>query len=105
MRNYVPAHMQQLIDLCTRNAPSTQRPSGVGWYLQTCQIWVRQQCLTLLGSIKQCTTTSGDNTLRNSSTGGIQGISNAVLLLTHLNIRSTSNLDDSHATRKLGKPE
>ncbi|GKT57007.1 unnamed protein product [Colletotrichum tofieldiae] len=48
-------------------------------------------------------TTTGQDALLNGGTGGVQGIDEAVLLLTDLDLGGATDLDDGDTTRELGK--
>lgn len=53
--------------------------------------------------VQQSSSTSGHDALGNSCASGVQSIIHPVLLLSHLNFRSTSDLDDGDASRELCK--
>ena len=55
------------------------------------------------GGLEKTSSTSGEDTLLNSSAGSVQSIDDTILLLANLNLRGTSNLDDSNTAGKLGK--
>lgn len=48
-------------------------------------------------------TTTGQDTLLNGGTGGVQGIDKSVLLLADLNLGGATNLDDGNTSRELSK--
>ncbi|KAI6747533.1 hypothetical protein HG530_015843 [Fusarium avenaceum] len=53
--------------------------------------------------LDQGSTTTGEDTLLNSSTGGVQGIDESVLLLTDLDLGGATDLDDGDTARELSK--
>jgi hypothetical protein len=53
--------------------------------------------------LEKSSTTAGQDTLLNSSAGGVQSINDAILLLANLNLGSTANLDDGDTTGELSK--
>ena len=55
------------------------------------------------GGLEKTSSTTGEDTLLNSSAGGVQSIDDAVLLLTDLNLRGTTDLNDGNTTRELGE--
>jgi hypothetical protein len=55
------------------------------------------------GGLEQTSTTTGQDTLLNSGAGSVQGIDDAVLLLTDLNLGGATDLDDGDTTGELGE--
>ncbi|KAG2021770.1 hypothetical protein GB937_004732 [Aspergillus fischeri] len=55
------------------------------------------------GGLEKGGTTTGEDTLLNSSTGSVESIDNTVLLLTDLNLGGTTDLDDGNTARELGQ--
>ncbi|KAF5137547.1 hypothetical protein E5D57_001325 [Metarhizium anisopliae] len=53
--------------------------------------------------LDQGSTTTGQDTLLDGSTGGVEGIDKSILLLADLDLGGATNLDDSDAARELGK--
>ena len=66
--------------------------------------WVSPSTLVdgLDGS-QQCHTAAGDDALFDSRLGGVHGILDASLLLLHLALGGSANLDDGHTTDELGQ--
>lgn len=56
-----------------------------------------------LAGLEQSGTTAGQDTVLDSSAGRVQGVHEAVLLLTDLDFRGTADLDHGNPTGKLGK--
>lgn len=55
------------------------------------------------GGLNQGSTSTGQDTLLDGGAGGVQGIDISVLLLTDLNLRGATDLDDGDTTRELGQ--
>lgn len=53
--------------------------------------------------LDQGSATTGQDTLLDGSTGGVQGIDESVLLLADLNLGGTTDLDDGNTARELGQ--
>ena len=57
----------------------------------------------LLGGADECGAATGDDTLLDGCTGGVQSVVEAVFLLLHLDLRSGADVDDGHAASQLGQ--
>ena len=55
------------------------------------------------GGLEETSSTTGKDTLLNGSAGGVQSVDDAILLLTDLDLRGTSYLNDGNTAGKLGK--
>ena len=55
------------------------------------------------GGLEESSTTTREDTLLDGSASSVQGVNDAVLLLTDFDLRGTANLDDSNTARELGE--